>query len=366
MEELNSNIVKNKNILCLNIKILDNDYKEIAKKFQIMKESGYLAMNENKIKTYENQSDIQSNEEQLFSIRIKKNIIKLEKPIRIEKIKNFQTEEEMTKLETNRFWVLLPSKNNDDINYQNTFQLYEGDLIKIGKMKYIVYEINIISNNENNKIKKYDKNDYGIINKDTDEIFARIPEIKYEKCKFCDTYNVHLCDCGNKIHYKCFETKIKKDILYNLKNIVNTFILDNYNCKKCNSPFPISFQLGDSTIIYDIIDIERPDDTNYIILESVNHKNEQGRTKKYVHLINLNKGIIKIGRNKSNDLIIDDPSVEDVHAQIEYDKKNEGVIISNISKENDVAILIKKRSLQMNKKKIQIQLNRIKFEAFIK
>ena len=197
--------------LYLKISILDDKYKEISKKNLIINEDIFLVLKDDNIIKYKSQSLINSTsqEEMLFHVRLTKdNIFKIEKPIR--KGNLFQTEPEV-KILDNKLWFSLNSKNNLDNNYQNTFPLFENDIIKIGKMEYIVYEVNIISENDNKdkinedneNIIKNDENEYESINKNTDEIFKRIPEIEYKKCKLCDTNNVCLCKCGEKIHYQC-------------------------------------------------------------------------------------------------------------------------------------------------------------------
>ena len=359
--------------LNLNIVILDDENKQISTENLTIDEDIFLAIKGNNIKRYKIQSEINSEnkEEILFHVRINKNnLIKLENPLT--KGFLFQTERDVEKLDK-KLWCLLNSKNNHN-NYQNNFQLLQNYIIKIGKMKYIVYEVHIISGNKDKDKKNEDneiinengENDYENVNKNTDEIFKRFPEIEYKKCKFCDAYNITLCKCGEKIHDKCFYKIINPNIKItnNQKKTVKTYFIDNFHCKKCYSPFPISVYLTKVNDPLYIINIEKPNDYNYIILESLNHKNEKGRSKKYVHLITLNKDIIKIGRNKNNDIIIDDPSVEDIHAEIKYDEKKEKIIISNISKENEVSILIK-NSLQMNEKKIQLKINKIKLEAYL-
>ena len=165
--------------LYLKISILDDKYKEISKKNLIINEDIFLVLKDDNIIKYKSQSLINSTsqEEMLFHVRLTKdNIFKIEKPIR--KGNLFQTEPEV-KILDNKLWFSLNSKNNLDNNYQNTFPLFENDIIKIGKMEYIVYEVNIISENDNKdkinedneNIIKNDENDYESINKNTDEIF---------------------------------------------------------------------------------------------------------------------------------------------------------------------------------------------------
>ena len=165
-----------KKALYLNISILDDKDKEISKKNLIIDEDKYLALKDHSINLYKSQIEIKSKsqEEMLFHVRIKKNnVFKLENPI--PKGYLFQTETEVKNLD-NKLWCLLNSKNNKENNYQNTFRLFENDIIKIGKIEYIVYEVHIISRNEDKdkinedkqNIIKNDENDYENVNKNKD------------------------------------------------------------------------------------------------------------------------------------------------------------------------------------------------------
>ena len=178
-----------KKALHLDISILDDKFKKIPKKNLTIDKDTYLSLKGDKIETNKKQSEISQNE-MLFHVRLKKNsIFKLENPT--PKGYLFQTEHEVEKLD-NKLWCLLNSKNNKNNNYQNTFPIFENDIIKIGKMKYIVYEVHIISGNKDNDEINEDKenifkNDYENVNKNTDEVFKRIPQIENKKCKFCET-----------------------------------------------------------------------------------------------------------------------------------------------------------------------------------
>ena len=106
---------RNKYLLNLKIKLLDEQFKEIPsipKINRIIEESGYLVRKINEIKIVDSQSKIKKkqNEELLFHIRMSENnnLIKIENPISCKNL--FQTEELFKYLDT-RLWYLLNSIN---------------------------------------------------------------------------------------------------------------------------------------------------------------------------------------------------------------------------------------------------------------
>lgn len=358
---------KNKYALNFKIKLLDEQFKEIPsiptfdKTFE---EGGFLIRKKNEIKIIDSQSKIKKkdNEVLLFRIRMdqKNNLIKLESPI--SNSNNFQTEELFKSLDS-KLWYLLNSINKEE---NNTFQysLLEGDIIKFGERKYIVHELYKVNQNEEQDNNNIDNNGYDDINYDSKEFFSKIPEIdKYQKCKFCDTYNVCLCGCKNIIHYSCLKKYVKDNIKKkeNKSKTIKSYYLDNFNCKYCYSPYPISLILKKLEIRYDVIPIDKPEDNNYLILESFGDKNDKNY-KKSVYVITLDKKSIFIGRNENNDIIIDDNSVENLFAEIKFDKKKNKVILESINNDFQIAVLIR-QSLKMKEETINIQTGITQFEA---
>ena len=357
-----------KHDLNLNIELFDEKYQLIKKINKIINKECYLVKAENDIKTVEKQIDInyRKNEENLFQIRFNKNnTIKLDNQIIIKK--KFQTKESLDFLDK-KLWYIIDSENCG-------YSLCESDIIKIGDMKYIIHEISFIQDNENNL------NDE---NKNIRPYYYKVPEIdNYKKCKFRiadndaynDDYNVCLCNCKNElIHFPCLKKYIKIEKSENGKNTIKRYFTNNAYCKKCYTAFPIKFQLKGKNIFFDTIHIEKPTDSNYIILESLGHKyeyenkNENGNEEKkigynkLVYVIKLDEDIIKIGKNEKNDIVINDPSVGDEHAKIFFDKKNKKILLKNLSKDNNTFVLIKK-DLEVNEKINKIKVRNIIVEA---
>jgi hypothetical protein len=327
----------------------------------------FLVRNGNDIIQVESQEEIEKkdNEELLFLVKIRQgNSIKLFHPPK--KNINFQIDEYVNNLD-NKLWYIIKYNNSNIQELNDDYFLMEKDIIRIGNLKYKVYEI--VLEEEEVEEEKEDDNEYINVNKNSEMVFDSAPEIKNNrKCRFCNCYNVSLCQCSRLVHFTCFQKNLNEKVnsFENIKGTVTTYKIEDFYCKKCMIPYPIKFRIEkrNSTDIFDVFNIDKNNYDNYIMLESLGHKNKGGGYQKTVYLIKLTEDVIKIGKNKDNDIIIDDPSIKEFHAEIKFDKTNKKILLENKSDKPDVAVLIKK-PLKMNNKKIHLQCGRTFFEAEI-
>jgi hypothetical protein len=274
----------------------------------------------------------------------------------------------------NKLWYIIKYNNSNIEDLNDDYFLMENDIIRIGNLKYKVFEITFQEEEEKEEEKENDidydtNNEYINTNKNSEMVFDSAPEMKKnKKCRFCECYNVSLCQCDKLVHFTCFKKNLNEKVnsFENDKKTVTTYKIEDFYCKICKTPYPIKFRIDfhNSTDIFDVFNIDKKSYLNYIMLESLGHKNKDGGYQKIVYLIKLTKDIVKIGRNKDNDIIIDDPSIKDFHAQIKFDKTNKKILLENKTDKPDVAVLIK-NPLKMNKKKIHLQCGRTFFEAKI-
>jgi hypothetical protein len=239
----------------------------------------------------------------------------------------YKSKEDIKKLDDNLWYILDSSKNNN-------YNLEENDIIQFGSLKYLISKIHI----NDNIIEKNNNYGYENINKGSEPPFMVDNEFRYP-CKFCDNYNLQLCNCGKLLHVTCFEKFIKKNIKkipdgdgknVEKKNVI-IYEIDNYFCKKCETFYPLN--VGN----YNIITLDDIEFDNYIIIENFGLKNPEN--KKYIYILNLGKDVIKIGKNSDNDLIINDNSIDDEHATIYFDDKK-NVVLKSL-KELNTSVLIR-------------------------
>ena len=360
--------------------------KDVPSKKQecLISEETYLVKKGNDIIQIESQEEIEKkdNEELLFLIKIRQgNSIKLFHPPK--KNINFQKDEYVNNLD-NKLWYTIKYNNSNSEDLNDDYFLKENDIIIIGNLKYKVYEIkfqqdfeeeeNEEKEEKENNIDAEAINEYINVNINSEMVFDSAPKIKKNKnknnkCRFCNCCNVSLCQCDKIVHLTCLKEKIMKefdDSIENDKQTVITYKIKDFYCEKCMIPYPIKFRIdeNDSKESFDVFDIDKNRYPNYIMLESLGHKNENGGYQKTVYIIKLSENIIKIGRNKDNDVIIDDPSIKDYHAEIKFINTNKKILLENKTDKPDIAVLIK-NPLKMNNKKIHLQCGRIFFEAKI-
>lgn len=115
--------------------------------------------------------------------------------------------------------------------------------------------------------------------------------------------------------------------------------------------------------MFDLIDIERPEKTNYIILESLNQMKENCNIKS-IHVIHLSDDIITIGRGHESDVRINDISVSRSHALLKYDKETGRLLLRDLKSKFGTLVLLK-RPIEIKEKNIHLQIGRTYIEAHL-
>lgn len=111
-----------------------------------------------------------------------------------------------------------------------------------------------------------------------------------------------------------------------------------------------------------MITIERPQQCNYLVLESLNQKKENCNIKS-IHVIKLSEDQkISLGRGHESDVRINDISVSRLHANICF--VNNKIRLRDLKSKFGTLALVK-RDLQITKKKINLQIGRTLVEAYL-
>ena len=319
-----------------------------------------------------------------------------------------------------RPWLIVNSKNaiyneNEDYNVQ------ENDIIKLGDVKYeiikksisvkenkdvksddqeeyniskmnkergSIFNIDIKKNqyrlNENIiSIKKEIKEDYSsnnnsfknnLLNKEEREKDIKNEENEIEKCRICfetkstkENPKIRLCSCHDFVHFECLKAYLnrKTEAQENTKKKIITYTCKNFNCEVCYKPYPLRFRIPEYDRIYELIDLNKPSELDYIILESLDFIKDNINNLKIIHVVTLNEDEIKIGRNELNDIIDPDISVSRKHAILKFNKKTGKLNLENLSEKYGTLILIK-GNIKMKEKKIHIQVGKSYIQAHLK
>ena len=318
-----------------------------------------------------------------------------------------------------RPWLIVNSKNgickeNEDYN------LNENDIIKLGRIKYEIIKksINVKENNNNisdnpkeyniskmnkergsifniniNKNqyqlslniisnKKEVKKDYSnnnnsfensLRNEEEREKDIKIEEKEIEKCRICletkstkENPAIRLCSCHDFVHFECIKAYLNSKIetQENEKQTVITYTCKNFNCEVCYKPYPLRFRIPEYDRIYELIDLNKPSEFDYIILESLDFIKDNINNLKIIHVVTLNEDEIKIGRSDSNDIIDTDISVSRKHAILKFNKETGKLHLVNLSEKFGTLILIK-GNIKMKEKKIHIQVGKSYIQAHL-
>ena len=310
-----------------------------------------------------------------------------------------------------RPWFIVNTQNGYN-NENEEYNLNEGDIIKLGRRKFEIIKKNInanyktisLDNPENYNISKINekkgsifninikKNQYKINKRkignkkiikddsqnnsleneinDPNNIEDEDTENENEKCRICfgskstrENPRLKLCSCHDSIHFECLKAylKTKIEIRENEKLTVKTYICNKYNCDVCLKPYPVRFRIPEFDKIYELIDLNRPPELDYIILESLDYIKEHNNLK-ILHFVELNGDDIKIGRYDTNDIIDTDISVSRKHAILKFNKENGKLYLENLSEKFGSLILIK-GNIKLKEKNIHFQVGKSYIKA---
>ena len=362
----------------------------------VLAESIYIARKKHDIKTLNNKNELNPNEEELlFNVRNDHKdeyILENPVPIRIQ-----PTEKNINDL-SNKIWYVLkndPNQSNNSTqtitNTNDDYYLCKNDVIKLGRVKYSLNEINIPSRQNNidrsqplNDITKYDIDE---LNKNTEPVFDFIFQAKDSSefkdipedermCKICysddnDKENnplVHLCNCNGGLrfsHFECIKKWMETKLVTkeNEKKTVKSYNIKSFNCEICKTPYPFKFKLNGIEKPFELIDLQKPVDCDYIVLESLNQMKENCNIKS-IHVIQLTGEELTIGRGHESDVRINDISVSRSHAKLKYNTEEGTLLLRDLKSKFGTLILIKK-PLLIKEKKIHLQIGRTYIEGWL-
>ena len=361
----------------------------------VLAESIYIGRKKHDIKTLNSPNDLKQDEELLFNVKNDykdEYALENEVPIRIQ-----PTEKNINDL-SNKIWYVLkndPNQSNQSnqtiTNTNDDYYLCKNDVIKLGRVKYSLNEINIPSKHNNidvavpsNDPSKYDIDE---LNMNTEPVFDFIFQAKESSeytdipdderlCKICysdenDKENnplVHLCNCNGGLrfsHFECIKKWMETKLITkeNEKKTVKSYNIKSFNCEICKTPYPFKFKLNGVEKPFELIDLQKPVDCDYIILESLNQMKENCNIKS-IHVIQLTGDELTIGRGHESDVRINDISVSRSHAKLKYNPTEGTLLLRDLKSKFGTLILIKK-PLKIKERKIHLQIGRTYIEAWL-
>ena len=188
-------------------------------------------------------------------------------------------------------------------------------------------------------------------------------ENEIDKCWLCFNSNydednplICLCNCHNFIHYECLKSylKSKMTVTENLKRNVTTYTCSKFNCDICLKPYKLRFRIPEIDRTYELIDLNLPEKTDYICLESLDYIKDNNNIKT-LHIVKLIDEEIAIGRQDYNDIIDNDTSISREHALLRYNKNNGNLFLEDRNGKYGTLVLVR-GNIKIKKEKTYFQI----------
>ena len=311
----------------------------------------------------------------------------------------------------NKIWYVLKTvdleNHEKSLNCNEEYYLNQNDIIKIGKVKYAVQKIHLLQNDNNIGAEpppfpvietKYKISE---LNNNLDAVFEFVFPVKlfrdyinkYEKiinpnekmdiynCRYCNNNNINqetddgenflisVCKCKELVHYKCLKNYLiglleKKDENENELIYDEVMTFKDFECPTCHNQFPIKFKLPNKDKTFYLIDITEPKDCNFMILESIDFK-QNDKYSKSIHIIKFlkkNGEPFTIGRDNDNDIIDRDISISRHHAILRFNDENGQITLQNWNSKYGTLVLVRK-AFKILDKPIHLQVGKTYIEA---
>ena len=281
-------------------------------------------------------------------------------------------------------WLVIGKTYFSNQNKPNSFyKLRTGDLIKFGKIIFLVREI------KNSKIKenilnRKTTNNYGNetsinINEKLKNMYIKIKnnsknennKLKLYSCRIClqeGDFNgenplINPCNCTGSVKYVhliCLRKWLTSKIIINhsFDNSVTSYSYKLFECELCKEQIPERIKYNDEIIsLIEMENLKQP----YIIFENIYHNNVNyiGNYFDHQHIFVVqlnNKNRIKIGRSNDADMRLSDISVSRTHAFLHL--KNNEFYLEDCKSKFGSLLLIQNKIMFIPDKPLSIQIGR--------
>jgi hypothetical protein len=229
-------------------------------------------------------------------------------------------------------WLVVKSFKANAAN-RIGYKLTEGELIKLGRVKFRIREIKGTPTipSKSSKGEKGTKIEEEISLDDSMRKSQIVDSLKdsvngsQSTCRIClsefpEPGNPFIspCSCAGTmkyVHAKCLQKWLKSKLHIKQSGSATSIFWKTLECELCKFNFPNSLEVDSKR--YDLVEIEKPDSA-YIILDILSKDKNVCRG---VHVIKMEgKNNIRLGRGHDSDIRITDISVSRCHALIKFDK----------------------------------------------
>lgn len=286
-------------------------------------------------------------------------------------------------------WLVINTEKKQKFENNNkTYCLMENDIIKLCRKIYKVIKVNTpISSNpyfEENSINEINKKHRPvfdialkpkqycntIINNNFNENDSELGYNPETDCRICfcsesteENPKLKICNCHDFVHYNCLKQFLKNKItIFENKNeTVTSYYCNKFNCEVCKELLPLKFTIKfneniEPKTFFLVDDLELPEDTNYLILESLPHLKDKNNSKN-IFVVKLKDNDITLGRNENCDIVDNDISISRNHAIMKFNQENGDITLIDKSRFG-LLILIRDNLKLITDEKVYIQIGR--------
>lgn len=260
-------------------------------------------------------------------------------------------------------YLIVRSLKCTDGRNQRGYQLQTGDIMKLGRIEYKVFEIRTSQGcfSIQNSNDDYDFHNRQIFDADA----CTVSEQKKDKgemilCKYCLMENVaettdelsnlmlYICDCCEGVHYHCLKVWMQYKIISKATQNVTSYQWKKLDCEICLRQWPKRIKFKNT--IHELITLNRPAGP-YLILEK---PSSDANTPSTMNIIAPSDNTpVKMGRGHQCDMRISDISVSRIHTHIKFEN-DRFLVFDNDSKFGTLILLNKDYPVKSDKAAIQI------------
>ncbi len=216
----------------------------------------------------------------------------------------------MSPVDTEDMWLVVRTVLRED--GKRGYTLNEGDILKLGRIKFKVKEL--VTNTSPAK-EKIEFEEYR-----QDDIDTEITETKMCRICLCDSSEsenplVSPCSCAGTmkyIHIQCLKRWIGSRLIVKENECNISYDWKAMTCELCKHTLPKQIAVKEHR--FELFEFEKPR-APYLVLESLS----RDRSSTGLQIISMHdKKDIRIGRGHESDIRISDISVSRLHAYIHY------------------------------------------------
>jgi len=352
--------------------LFDYESKNLTKKNLKTNNPGKILRQGNDLRlAKDNEKTSDKEEKELLKIAIKEGSVVVDTCKEPKEKPKIQQEESLENIDYD-LWLVVKSMKLHA--HSKGYKLAEGDLIKLGRVKFRIRELNGLTNRASKSEKQTkiedDNVSIGESDKKSEAAVGSRNSVASQTCRICLSETPEPgdpffspCHCTGTmkyIHVKCLQQWLKSKLHIKQSNSSTSVYWKVLECELCKTQYPTYFIVEDKR--YDIVEFDRPD-CPYIILDILSK--EKGITRG-IHVIKMeNKNSIRLGRGHDSDIRITDISVSRCHAFIKLER-GEFYIDDNNSKFGTLVHLKKAFTVPADIPDVSLQVGRTVVSLTIK